>query len=148
MIFKPSRLFAVLAGCAFALAVHLPAQAATGGSEASGALSMVPVAVSVVAPALALSAGGVLAVVAIESTAKGSVWVLQRASDGAKVLVQFSGVVASGAALSVGTAVAVSVVGTGAILSVASQAIAFIPNAVGASLLHHEQVTDKDRVLR
>lgn len=114
---------------------------AHGPSDGSAALSAVPVAVSVVAPSAVLAAGVTVTVVAIESTARGTVWVLKRASDGARISVEFLGKVVSGAALSVGTAVVVSVIGTGYVLSVAGEAIAFIPNEIGASLLHNERLT-------
>ncbi|MCV2367765.1 hypothetical protein [Roseateles oligotrophus] len=116
------------------------AQAQSTASEAS-ALSMLPVAISVAAPVLLLSAGVSLTVVAIESTAKGTVWVLERASDGARVSVMFASQLLAGAALSVGTAVVVSVIGSGYVLSAAGAAIAFIPNEIGASLLYNERVT-------
>lgn len=126
---------------AASLVLAAPARAHGGPSDASAALSAVPVAVSVVAPAAVLSAGAVLTVVAVESTARGTVWVLKRASDGVKVSVEFAGKVVGGAALSVGTAVTVSAIGTGMVLSAAGEAIAFIPNEIGASLLHNERLT-------
>ena len=123
-----------------ALLSQSPARAQSAVSEAS-AISMLPVAVSVAAPAMLLSAGAVLTVVAVESTARGTVWVLERASDGVRVSVNFAGQVLGGAALSVGAAVAVTVIGSGYVLSAAGQAIAFIPNEIGAALLHNERVT-------
>lgn len=116
-------------------------------SDASVA-SMLPVAVSVAAPAVVLSVGAKLVIVAVESTARGTVWVLERASDGARISVEFSGKVVSSAANSIGTAVVVTAISTGYVLSAAGEAIAFIPNEIGASLLHNERVTDKDRVTR
>ncbi len=48
---------------------------------------------------------------------------------------------AAALALRVGTVVAVSVIGTGWVLSTAGQAVAFIPNEIGKALLHNERVT-------
>lgn len=121
---------------------------AHGPSDASAALSAVPVAISVVAPSAVLVVGASFVVAAVETTARGTVWVLQRASDGARVSVQFSGKVVSTAAESIGTAVVVTAISTGFVLSAAGEAIAFIPNEIGASLLHNERITDKDRVTR
>ncbi len=118
------------------------------GSEASAALSALPVAVSVVAPSVVLTAGASLVVVAVEVTAAGTVWVLKRVSDGVKVSVRFAGKVVTGASVVVGTAVTVIVMGTGVVLSAAGEAIAFIPNEIGASLMHNERVTVRDRVTR
>ena len=40
----------------------------------------------------------------------------------------------------------VTAISTGYVLSAAGEAIAFIPNEIGASLLHNERVTQRDRV--
>lgn len=131
-----------LTALALALLGSNAAQAhqSTAASELS-AVSMLPVAVSVAAPSIVLSAGMVLTVVAIESVAKGTVWVLQRASDGARISVQFSGEVVAGAAMSAGVAISVGLIGSGYVLSAAGKAIAFIPNEIGASLLYNERVS-------
>lgn len=123
------------------LSLLQPARAqSTTASEASG-LSLLPVAVSVAAPVMLFSAGAVLVVAAVESTAQGSVWVLERSSDGARASVRFTGQVLGGAALSIGTAVAVTAIGSGYVLSAAGEAIAFVPNEIGASLLYNERLT-------
>ena len=59
------------------------------------------------------------------------------------VSVQLSARAVQGSALVVGTTVVVSAVTSGYILSVAGQALAFIPNEIGASLLHHERITPR-----
>ncbi|WP_428505351.1 hypothetical protein [Roseateles sp.] len=112
------------------------ARAQTTASEAS-ALSAVPVAVSVAAPAVLLSAGANLTVVAVEASAQGTVWVLERASDGVRASVRFTGK----ASTALGAVVVVSVIGSGYVLSVAGEAVALVPNAVGKALLHNEQIT-------
>lgn len=124
-------------------------------SELSIGLSVLPIAsVAVVgmaasgvagavfaAPSVLLAGGAVLTVKAIESTARGTAYVLERASDGA----QFSMEVAAGsvaiAGLAVGATVAAAAIGTGVVLSAAGEAIAFIPNQLGKTLLHNERVT-------
>ena len=40
-----------------------------------------------------------------------------------------------------GTAIAVTAISTGWVLSTAGQAIAFVPNEIGKALLHNERVT-------
>jgi hypothetical protein len=69
------------------------------------------------------------------------VWVLERASDGVRISLRTAGQLAKGVAVSAGTAVAVSVIGTGVVLSAAGEVIAFIPNEIGKALLHNEQVS-------
>jgi hypothetical protein len=125
------------------LALTLPLPAARAHSEVSeaSALSMLPVAVSVAAPAMLLSGGVLLTVVSVQASAVGTVWVLERASDGARMTLTFSGNAIAGAALSVVTAVAVTAIASGWVLSAAGQAIAFVPNEIGRSLLHNERIT-------
>ena len=115
-------------------------RAQSGASEAS-ALSALPIAVSVAAPVMIVSGGAVLTVVAVEASAEGTVGVLQRASDGARASVRLSARAAGGMSVAVGTAVTVAAISTGWVLSAAGQAIAFIPNQVGAALLYNERVT-------
>jgi hypothetical protein len=126
---------ALLAGTAAA-----PARAHGGLSEAS-ALSMLPLAVSVAAPALVLSAGAGLTIVAVHASGEATVWVLERASDGARASVTVSGAALGGASLLVGTAVAVTALSAGWVLSAAGQVIAFVPNEIGKALLHNERIT-------
>ncbi|RZL00248.1 MAG: hypothetical protein EOP36_16425 [Rubrivivax sp.] len=136
---QTTRILALVASLFLASAAqahHEPA-----ASEAS-ALSALPVALSLAAPSLVLSAGVVLTVVSVEAAAGATVWVLQRASDGAQVVIRWGSQAAGVASMAVGAAVTVTAVGAGYILSAAGEAIAFVPNAVGASLLHHERITD------
>ncbi len=146
---SPKKSALIAAALAAALACGTaPASAHGGPSDASIALSTVPVAISVVAPSAVLAVGASFVIVAVETTARGTVWVLERASDGVRISVEFSGKVVTGASTAVGTAVVVTAISTGYVLSAAGEAIAFIPNEIGASLLHNERVTNKDRVTR
>ncbi len=122
------------------LAPFADVYAQSGASEAS-ALSALPIAVSVAAPVMIVSGGAVLTVVAVEASAEGTVWVLQRASDGAQASVRLSAHAAGGMSVAAGTVVMVAAISTGWVLSAAGQAIAFIPNQVGAALLYNERVT-------
>jgi len=125
------------------------------GLSALSALSALPVASVVIAGGtavgastaavtlpVALSAGGaVLVVRAVEVTARGSLCVLERASDGARVSLEFAGRGIERTALSVGRSVQLSVLASGAVLSVLGEAIAFVPNELGRALLHNERLT-------
>jgi len=112
------------------------AHAHPSASDAS-ALSLLPVAISVAAPVMILSAGAALTVVAVEASADGTVWVLERASDGAQASLTLAG----GLSVAAGTAVVVTAFSAGWVLSAAGQAVAFIPNEIGRALLHNERVT-------
>lgn len=124
-----------------ALSLASIAQAHNDASEAS-ALSALPVAVSVAAPSMVLSAGVVLTVVSVEVVAGATVWVVQRASDGARMVIRWGSQAAGVASVALGTTVTVTAISAGYILSAAGQAIAFVPNALGASLLYNERITD------
>jgi hypothetical protein len=124
-------------------------------SEASVAVSMLPVASVVVTgsaastavgtvlvvPAMLSVAGATLVVTAVQVTASGTVYLLERASDGARVSVELAGRTVQGASVATGTLVTVSVIGSGVVLSALGEAIAFIPNELGKALLYNERIT-------
>lgn len=130
-------LCATAAAAALFTAAVQPAQAHNNGASELSAISLLPVAVVIAAPALVLSAGATLSVVAVEASAEGTVWVLERASDGARASVK----VAGHSVAAVGTGVVVTAMSAGWLLSAAGEAIAFIPNEIGKSLLYNERVT-------
>ena len=134
------RRFALTAVAAL-LAINLGAATAQSEASALSALSALPIAVSVAAPVMILSAGVTLTVVAVEASATGAVWVLERASDGARATLKLSAQAAGGLSVAAGTVVVVTAVSTGWVLEAASRAIAFVPNEIGAALLYTERVT-------
>jgi hypothetical protein len=109
-------------------------------SEAS-VLSGMSIAVSVMAPAGLVMSGAAFTVVAVTAVAEGTLWVLERASDGARFSVTMSAASIGAASLAVGTAVTVVACSTGWVLSAVGKAIAFIPNELGRALLYNERVT-------
>jgi hypothetical protein len=129
-----------LVAAALSAALMTTARAQSEASELS-ALSLLPAAVSVAAPSMLIAGGAVLTVVSVQASATGTVWVLERASDGAHATLHFSGHVAQGALLSAGTAVAVTALASGYVLSAAGHAIAFIPNELGRALIYNERIT-------
>ena len=110
-------------------------------SAASAASLMLPVALSVAAPVGLLSGGAALAVVSVQASAEGTVWVLERASDGARASIRFAGRAAEASVVGGGTLLVVTALSTGWVLSAAGEAIALIPNEIGKALLHSEQLT-------
>lgn len=118
------------------IAVTVAPESRAQTSEAS-ALSTLPIAMVSQASSALITAGAQLIVVGIEVSGDGAVWVLERAGDGARATLK----VAGNASVAVGTSVAVSAMSAGYVLSVAGQAIACVPNQVGASLLYSERVT-------
>ena len=122
------------------LAVPAWAHRQAHASELS-ALSMLPVAVSVAAPVALLASGAAFTVVAVEAASEGTVWVLERASDGARASVTLGAAAAGGLSVAAGTAVVCTAMSTGWVLSTAGRVIAFVPNELGSALLHHERIT-------
>ena len=104
--------------------------------------SAVGASVAAVALPVALAASGaVLVVKSVEVSARGTICILERASDGATTTIEIAGRMAERMMLRTGQAVQVSVVGAGAVLSVAGAAIAFVPSELGRALLHNERLT-------
>lgn len=126
---------ALIAAAALAI-VTGSATARPSVSDAS-ALSALPIAMSVAAPAMFLVAGATFTVAAVEASADGTVWVLERASDGARASLRLAG----GLSLAAGSAIEVIAFGAGWVLASGGRAVAYLPNEVGAALLHHEQLT-------
>ncbi len=108
------------------------ASVAAGASTASAALAI---------PAVLSAGGAVFVVRSAEVSARGTIYGLERVSDGARVGVEIAGRGALTASVVAGAMVTVSVIGTGVVLSAAGEAIAFLPNALGRALLHNEQLT-------
>jgi hypothetical protein len=121
---------------AFIVVTTFAANAHAQASEAS-ALSALPIGVLSAAPVSVLASGANLTVSAVEASAAGTTWVLERAADGARASVKLAG----NASVAVGSSVAVTAMTAGYVLSVAGQAVAFIPNEIGASMLYNERVT-------
>ena len=122
---------------------HAQAQSEVSALSAVSALPVASVVGAVVAVPVTLStAGAVLVVRTVEASARGTVYLLESASDGAQASIEIIGKGLAGVSMVAGTAVVVSVVGAGVVLSAAGQAIAIIPNALGRALLHNERVTN------
>ncbi|QAU33087.1 hypothetical protein [Janthinobacterium sp. 17J80-10] len=122
------------ASAASAISALPVASVIAGSSAAVSGIVALPVALSV--------SGAVLVVKTVESTARGTLIVLERLSDGARASVEVVGKGGAAASVGIGTMVTVSVISTGALLSIAGEAIAFVANDIGRALLHNEQVTN------
>jgi len=128
-----SSAMALVCEAAAATEVGTP-QASTRLSEASA----LPVALSLAAPALLLSSTANLLVVAVESSAEGTVWVLERASDGARASLRFGKQALGASALAVGSSIMVLSTASGFLLTASGRVLALVPNEVGRALMHHE----------
>lgn len=125
----------VAAGASALSAVSaLPVMSIAGTDDVSGAAIALPVMFSM--------AGAELVVKSARASARGTEYVLERASDGASATVEIVSKGAGAVSLATGTLVTVSTVSAGVVLSAAGQAIAFLPNALGRALLHNERVSN------
>lgn len=141
---KTLRTCLATAAAALALATMPLAQAHDSSrdlSAASGLSLSVPVAISVAAPSAVLVTGASFVVVAVEVLAEATVWTLERASDGVRFSVRFGAHMGEASVVAAGTLVVATVVAAGCVLSVAGEAIAFIPNEIGRALIHDERIT-------
>lgn len=108
--------------------------ASTLASEGASAVVVLPAALS--------EAGASLVVLSVTEGAKGSVYLLERAGDGARVSIEIGAEIAGTVALGVGTTIETSAMAAGTLLSVAGAVVALIPTEVGRALTHHEQLSD------
>lgn len=127
----------LLAGLAALALANAPAARAHGAASELSTLSALPVAVSVAVPVGLLVSGAALTVIAVEAASDATVWVLERASDGARFSLRLS----AGASVAVGGTVVVSTIAAGWVLASAGEALCFIPNELGRALLHDERIT-------
>lgn len=138
--------------CLVVAAVTVSGQSfAQNGLSAISAVSALPIASVQVGSAVGASlveasavlsvVGAVLVIKTVESTVRGTLYVLERVSDGARVSVEIVGKGLGTASIITGAVVTTSVIAAGVVLSVAGEAIAFIPNEVGRALLYNEKLT-------
>ena len=111
------------------------------GASALSALSALPVAMSVGAVGLVVSGTASLTVIAVEASAEGVVWIVERASDGVRGTVRFARDVGGGLSIAAGEMITVVAMGTGWLLCAAGKAIAFVPNEVGSALLYSKRIS-------
>lgn len=130
----------------FCLACGLVPQAQASGDPGSGALSnassqMAQGSATVLYGSLsAVAASGTIIVESVQVAGDASMVVLAGASNAASATLRLSGKAIEGASLVAGASVVVMAVSTGYVLVAAGQVIAFVPNEIGRSLLHHSRV--------
>ncbi len=120
---------------------HASDDAVVDASAASSAALSLPVAVVASTGFVVLGSAAVLTVVAVQASATGTVWVLERASDGTRVVLRFSGRMARGAAIGAGTALSVTTIAAGTLLSASGELICFVPRPEASALMHDQRLT-------
>lgn len=110
-----------------------PSQASRGSA---GDLSAMVVGGSV----LTVLGAGSLLVVSVQTVGDGVQAVLEKAADGSRATVHFSGKALEGVSLATGMALEVVAMSAGHALVASGKVIAFLPNEAGKALLHHSRV--------
>jgi hypothetical protein len=111
----------------------LPVASVAGASQAGGASAALLAALA--------ASGAVFVVKGVEASAYATVYTLEGVSDGVRISVEIAGRGARQASVVAGTVVTATTISTGTVLAAGSEAIAFIPNALGRALLHNERIT-------
>jgi len=137
------RLAALLAGLSLALAwpAHAEGAGSAASSEGSVLSAAVPVSLALAGSALVLQGSTRLTLVSVQASAEGTVWLLERAVDGARFVVRFTAGGLRAASTMVGAVLAASALSTGWLLCANGEAMAFVPNADGARLMANERIT-------
>ncbi len=152
---KKSISSVLLAVATISGACALPAASAHAQSEASIALSALPVASVVLSTAAAATAASAAVAIPVALSVAGSqliiksvqvsgdavVYVLERAADGAQASVRVSIGSASYSIKQVDTAVNVVIISAGVMLVATGEVLAFIPNELGRALLHSAKLS-------
>jgi hypothetical protein len=111
----------------------LPIASVAASAQAAGA--------SLAVPAVLSAAGGVFVVKSVEVSAYATLYTLERVSDGTRLSIEVATRGVKQASVLAGTTVTATVLSTGIVLTAGSEAIAFVPNALGRALLHNERIT-------
>lgn len=139
-------MFSALSICLACLACSVTPQVQASEDQAASALSD---ASSLVAQGSAtvlygslsaVAASGAVVIESVQLAGDASMVVLAGASGAASATLRLSGKAIEGASLVAGASVMVMAVSTGYVLVAAGQVIAFVPNEIGRSLLHHSRV--------
>ena len=132
----------------------MSAQAARGDvSEASaiaGSVAMIPLASVAIAsvagaatlsvPAVMLSASAEWLMISARASAQGTVWVLERAVDGARISLTVAGAALAGVVITAGALIVVTPVVSGWVLSEGSRVLAYIPRDEHRSMFFNERL--------
>jgi hypothetical protein len=135
------KILPALAVLLFTVACSAPALAGTTRGASTGSERISESSAEVVGGTISVAAmSGVLVIDSISRAADGSVIVLKDASGAVKVSLRVSGDAVGKASLAVGGAVSLVAISTGHLLVASGKAIAFIPNEIGKTLIHHTRV--------
>ena len=133
VLISPVFLLSLLLMAASAAADSI-ARASDGSANVSTASEVL-----VTGSASFVAGSGQLVVAAIQTVGDVAIVTLRGASEAGTLSLKVSREVAAAASIAVGTVVQVTAESMGYVLGVAGRVIAFIPNELGRSLLHHSR---------
>ena len=114
-------------------------QASTDMSAASGVIATRS-ALVIGGSLSTVAASGKVVIASVQVAGESVIIVLAGASEAARATIRLSAAAAAGASLVAGAAVSVVLIASGTVLIVAGEAIAYIPNEIGKSLIYHERI--------
>jgi hypothetical protein len=128
----------------FGLLLTTPAWAQSTEASQASAISLAP-SVELAAAALqAVPAGSALVVRALKPIGKTVELVVEASATGASFVLEVSAETVSALALAAGTLLTVTALSTGYLISAGAEAIAFIPDQLSRSLIHHRELVAND----
>ncbi len=140
---NPCRIVAIsgLVGLACASLLHAPpARAQSNDASQVSAISMEPSAASAAVVLEALPAGSKLVVTAMRPIGDVVELSVETASRGVAVSIEVSAATVRATGLVVGSALIVTATSAGTLISMGAEAIAFVPDALCRSLIHHREL--------
>lgn len=146
---KRKLVIPILLSLALAVPAHAAGNASENSTNGSAALSIGVGSVLAGSAMLAVATGQAV-VESVEKTADGIVMVLRGIGNGmseaGKFSVRVGGDVSGAASVTVGQSVEVVTESTGHVIIASGKVIAFIPNEIGKSLMHHSPVGNVEKI--
>ena len=129
------------AALAVGLALNTPAWAQSTDASQASAISLAP-SVELAASAFqAIPAGSALVVRALRPVGESIELLVEASANGASFVLEVSAETVRALGLAAGSVLVVTAVGAGYLISVGAEAIAFIPDALSHSLIHHRELS-------
>jgi len=125
----------------FVLLAPFAAHAQSDAASQVSAVSAEPASAAAEAVFTAVPAGTRWVVKGVADSATGASVVLEASGDAAVVSVGVSLEASAAAARAIGKSVDVVATSTGRVIYLGSEAIAYVPNALGREMLHHREIT-------
>ena len=128
------------AGFALGLALTAPAWAQSTDASQASAISLAP-SVELAASALrGIPAGSALVVQALKPVGDSVQLLVEASANGASFVLEVSAQTVRALGLAAGSVLVVTAVSAGYLVSVGAEAIAFIPDQLSLSLIHHREL--------